>query len=316
MPHAHETLSETVQRLSQDRFTRFGSLPLQGFQAARERFVRLDPQATRLLQMKRGEMLDLLDDEDMREEWISDHARRLGEVAYRHNQFLSPADLDSSPAAPIYRELLARLRVTLAAPSSLMHLDQALQPLLTAHHAALWRWSTSLLAERFGDSLAQPVCSEYRAELQLKVLGIDVRQLAEPILDLGCGEGAHLVRHLRALGLDARGIDRLAAPDHAVWQGDWLDADAPLQPQSWSTVISHMAFSNHFHHQHLRRDGSAATYAARYMKVLEALRPGGRFFYAPSLPFFEALLPQQRYRVARRPVVGSAMEATEMLRRT
>jgi len=316
MPHAHETLSETVQRLSRDRFTRFGRLPLQGFQTARERFVRLDPEATRLLQAKRGEMLDLLDDETVREAWISDHVRQLGEVAYRHNQFLSPADIDSSPAAPIYRELLARLRTALAAPSSLMPLDQALQPLLAAHHAALWRWSTGLLAERFGDSLAQPVCSEYRAELQLKVLGIDVQQLVEPILDLGCGEGAHLVRHLRALGLAAWGMDRLAAPDHIVWQGDWLDAGAPLQPQSWGTVISHMAFSNHFQHQHLRRDGTAAAYAARYMKVLEALKPGGRFAYAPSLPFFEALLPQQRFQVTRRPVAGTAMEATEVLRRT
>jgi hypothetical protein len=314
MPHAHETFPETVQRLSQARFTRFGGLPLQDFHAARGHFVRLDPQASALLHTKRDEMLNLLDDEDMREQWIADHARRLGEVAYRHNQFLSPADLDSSPAAPIYRQLLARLRAVLAAPSSPRSLDQALQPLLAAHHTALWRWSTDLLADRFGDALAQPVCSEYRAELQLKVLGIDVQQLAEPVLDLGCGEGAHLVRHLRALGLDAWGLDRLALPDHIVWQGDWLDANAPLQPQRWGTVISHMAFSNHFRHQHLRRDGSAATYAGRYMKVLEALKPGGRFFYAPSLPFFEALLPQQRYRIARRPVAGTAMEATELLR--
>jgi hypothetical protein len=315
MPPRHATLARTVQRLSEQRFARFGGLPLQDFRTARRRFVRLDETASRLLHARRRDMLELLDDEGMREQWIADHARRLGEVAYRHNQFLSPSDLDRSPAAAIYRALLPRLRDALDASPSLPALDRTLQPVLAAHHEALWRWSTGLLAERFGDALAQPVCSEYRAELQLKVLAIEVPRLVEPILDLGCGEGAHLVRYLRRLGLSAWGLDRLATPAEAVRQGDWLDDDAPLQPQSWGTVISHMAFSNHFQHQHLRRDGTAATYASRYMKVLEALRPGGRFFYAPSLPFFEALLPQQRYRVMRRPVAGTAMEATEVLRR-
>ncbi|QNK66768.1 hypothetical protein [Variovorax sp. PAMC26660] len=42
----------------------------------------------------------------------------------------------------------------------------------------------------------------------------------------------------------------------------------------------------------------------------------GERFSTPSLPFFEAMLPQQRYLVARRPVAGTAMEATEVLRRT
>lgn len=315
MPPRHASLARTVLRLSEQRFTRFGRLPLQDFGTARQRFVCLDETASQLLHARRRDMLDLFDDDALREQWIADHARRLGDIAYRHNQFLSPSDLERSPATVLYTSLMRRLRDALAASPALPDLGRALQPVLAAHHDALWRWSTHLLSARFGDALAQPVCSEYRAALQLKVLAIDGPQLLAPILDLGCGEGAHLVRHLRTLGLPAWGLDRLATPTESVWQGDWLDDDAPLQPQRWGTVISHMAFSNHFQHQHLRRDGTAAIYASRYMKVLDALRPGGHFFYAPSLPFFEALLPPQRYRVTRRPVAGTAMQATRVLRR-
>ena len=151
--------------------------------------------------------------------------------------------------------------------------------------------------------------AEYSAELQLQVLGVRPEELLEPILDLGCGAQAALVRQLRACGRDAYGLDRAATPDEFVDRADWFDG--PLGRSRWGTVISHMALSNHFLHHHLRPDGQAERYARRYMDILRALQPGGAFLYAPGLPFLESLLPEEVYAVAGRPVqdlVGGAVD--------
>jgi SAM-dependent methyltransferase len=144
------------------------------------------------------------------------------------------------------------------------------------------------------------ICAEYSPALQLRVLGLDVARIAEPILDLGCGAGAALVRELRRLGKEAYGVDRAVDDGPFLFGGDWLDF--PLGRLRWGTVISHMGFSSHFLHHHLRPGPAAASYARRYMDVLASLRPGGLFVYAPGLPFLEPLLPPERYAVTRRPV--------------
>jgi hypothetical protein len=147
---------------------------------------------------------------------------------------------------------------------------------------------------------AELICAEYSPALQLRVLGLDAARLAEPVLDLGCGSRVALVRELRGLGKDAYGLDCAVRGDPFVLEGDWLDCD--LGQRRWGTVISHMGFSNQFLRHHLRPGPAAERYARRYMDVLAALRPGGLFAYAPGLPFFEPLLPPERYAVMRRPV--------------
>jgi SAM-dependent methyltransferase len=151
-----------------------------------------------------------------------------------------------------------------------------------------------------GPALREVVSAEYAPELQLRVLGLDADALPEPILDLGCGPGAALVRALRARGKDAAGIDWLAAPADGVRRASWLEL--PLAEGSLGTVISHLGFSLHFLHHHLRPGDEALRYARRYMEILRALRPGGLFAYAPGLPFVEAHLPATQWRVERTPV--------------
>ncbi|BDG01035.1 class I SAM-dependent methyltransferase [Anaeromyxobacter oryzae] len=148
-----------------------------------------------------------------------------------------------------------------------------------------------------GAALRQVASAEYSPELQLQVLGLDAAALAPPVLDLGCGAEARLVRHLRALGVDARGIDRAAEPGDGVRRGDWLTE--PLAPGSLGTVVSHLGFSLHFLHQHLRPAGDAARYARRYMEILRALAPRGVFAYVPGLPFVEEHLPAASWDVER-----------------
>jgi len=133
------------------------------------------------------------------------------------------------------------------------------------------------------------VCSEYTPRFQLEVLGIALTDLRAPVLDLGCGPQAGLVRYLRANGIEAFGIDRNAEqPDFCVRSAGWFDLS--LEPGAWGTIISHMAFTNHFVHHHYRRDGNAEGYARKYMEILHALKPGGAFVYAPRLPFIEAII--------------------------
>jgi len=139
------------------------------------------------------------------------------------------------------------------------------------------------------------------------------------VLDLGCGEHAGLVGYLRARGVEAVGLDRAVRSGEGRIAGDWLRA--PLGRERWGTVLSHMAFSNHFVHHHHRRHGQAALYARRTLAILRALRPGGRFVYAPGLPFFEGLLPQAGYAMHRHPIralsgaAGSGPYASHVRRR-
>ncbi|WP_149094616.1 class I SAM-dependent methyltransferase [Paenibacillus terrae] len=131
-------------------------------------------------------------------------------------------------------------------------------------------------------------CEEYTPELQAKLLGLDIARLQEPVLDVGCGSEARLVGYLRSLGIEAYGTDRLAEKVTGVTQGDWLETT--FEEDAWGTIISHMAFSNHFIHHHLKADGNIHEYAHKYMELLRAIRPGGSFIYSPCLPFMEKLL--------------------------
>ncbi|ODA08649.1 MULTISPECIES: class I SAM-dependent methyltransferase [Paenibacillus] len=131
-------------------------------------------------------------------------------------------------------------------------------------------------------------CEEYTPELQANLLGLDIARLQEPVLDVGCGSEARLVTYLRACGIEAYGTDRLAETEGCVTQGDWLEIT--FGERTWGTIISHMAFSNHFIHHHLKADGNIHEYARKYMELLRAIRPGGSFIYSPCLPFMEELL--------------------------
>ena len=139
------------------------------------------------------------------------------------------------------------------------------------------------------------VCAEYQAKLQLEVLQLSPEEIAGPLLDIGCGEQALLVQYLRSVGVQAVGIDRMAAVSSVSLRYDWLEF--PYAASQWGTIVSHLGFSNHFHHHHLREDGDFRRYADRYMEILAALKPGGRFHYAPGLPVIEKYLNSQDFQV-------------------
>ena len=228
-----------------------------------------------------------------------------GEVAawlLDRNQFL-PLDGERRAAlAALHARALTALAGALRRPGSAAELGAALGEVATAYRQELAAFAAALSPAGDGpaDVLREVVSAEYGAELQLGVLGLDPASLAAPVLDLGCGPAARLVRLLRARGLQVVGVDRSVAPAPGLVRADWLEV--PLPRAAFGTVISHLGFSLHFLHHHLRPGGDAARYARRYLEILGALRPGGLFAYAPGLPFVEEHLDPERWVVERSPV--------------
>ena len=138
-------------------------------------------------------------------------------------------------------------------------------------------------------------CSEYSPSLQIDLLGIDMNNLAEPVLDVGCGKEARLVEFLRSQGIAAFGLDRFVEPSSYLTQTGWFEFD--FHPDKWGTVLSHLGFSNHFVHHHHRNDGDYMRYAQTYLKILTSLKIGGRFHYTPGLKFIEQHLDRRQFAV-------------------
>jgi SAM-dependent methyltransferase len=139
--------------------------------------------------------------------------------------------------------------------------------------------------------------AEYSAELQLSLLGLAEQKLLEPVVDLGCGKSAELVAHLRSTGVDVAGIDRLGSAPFVLAK-DWFEVR--FEPSSIGTIVSHLAFSLQFLHHHWHPGERAYAYAKKYMELLQSLKPGGLFVYAPGLPFIEAMLDENSFRVEKR----------------
>jgi len=167
-----------------------------------------------------------------------------------------------------------------------------------------WLSETNPFAAKLYESKAEiiePVaCSEYSPELQTDILLIDSEQITGPVLDIGCGKQGNLVMYMRELGIEAYGLDRFAQNDLCLIKSDWLTFD--YGTEKWGTITSNLGFSNHFNHHHLRNDGSFVAYAKKYIDILNSLKIGGSFHYAPDLPFIEQYLDTEQYHISKRNV--------------
>jgi hypothetical protein len=161
----------------------------------------------------------------------------------------------------------------------------------------VWLQKANPFAEKIYPSTRKIVtiapCFEYTPALQLEILKLDLSQLIEPVLDLGCGQKGYLVNYLRERGIESYGIDRYDSDCQFIINSDWLKYD--LGVEKWGTIISNLGFSNHFLHHHLREDGKYIDYAKKYMSILNSLKPNGKFHYAPSLPFIEQYLDRNKF---------------------
>ena len=186
------------------------------------------------------------------------------------------------------------------------------------HYARLAKWlqATNKFSKDLYSSKAThvtpAVCSEYSADFQLRTLGISLCEINGPVLDIGCGRQGNLVRYFKSQGFDAYGIDRFQSGEETLIKADWLEYD--YGEKKWGLIISNMGFSNHFRNHDLREDGNHVAYARTYMSILRSLKPGGKFIYAPTLPFIERYLDAKSYSIAYQPSQNQDLQVATIKR--
>jgi hypothetical protein len=218
-----------------------------------------------------------------------------------NNQFLVLTETNHNDLAEVYRQFLVSFYSALKSGGSFSLANNVIDT-LKYHRENLRGFVKPLLTPQSAIGYSNsPSCSEYSPSLQIKVLHLNEREVTSPVLDIGCGEQANLVRHLRLLKKHAFGIDKFAQTDEPyLWREDWLTY--PLGCDRWGTILSHIAFSNHFLHHYLKGSPAIGDYARRYMEILESLQPNGCFIYSPGLPFIEELLPPDKFDVEVLPI--------------
>lgn len=292
-------LSDALLHIADGRFRTFGGLSFAEFNRSLAEFVVAPMELTTVIERQGQEVARLLKSSTFVSKAIVHQVRRLEACALRGNQFLIVGDEERAVIASVYQRLLDQLALLVKLAAN--DLEKRLGHILRRHHERLAAVLRTLLESQMGETGQwSPPCHQYDPEFQLSLWDTKPAELQEPILDLGCGEDGYLVRYLRARGHEAWGLDRLGGQVPFVIQGDWLHV--PLGRGQWGTIISHMAFSTHFLHHHVRKSGHPERYARRFMEILAALKPGGRFLYAPGLPFFETLLPRSGFVVKQRKI--------------
>jgi hypothetical protein len=223
---------------------------------------------------------------------------------YQHNQYIELPKNYHKKIKDLY-ELLTNTIITLLKKRSISNqILIMLSELLSEHYTLLLDtlvyFSKLMNEDDFNINIASDsvICSEYSAEFQIKLLGLDVANLKEPILDLGCGKHMNLVKFLKDLGYEVFGLDRNAVSkeDNLIASG-WFDYK--FKKNFWGTILSQMAFSNHFIFNHFYLYGKPELYAKLYMSILASLKVHGSFYYSPGLPFIEEHLPKENYQITR-----------------
>jgi hypothetical protein len=209
-------------------------------------------------------------------------ARHFRLLLLRRQQFLTIERPMIDRLGALYARLTPELHALLSSATE-QALRGELERLLDLEREELARF----LADLPG-SAERTTCGEYSAELQLEVLGLSLDDLAQPVLDVGCGEQALLVRWLAERGVEAFGLDRHAQGARVI-RADWLEFE--FGANRFGTIVSHQGFSLHFLRHHLAPGDLARRYALAYRAILGSLRKNGCFVYAPGLPFIERLLP-------------------------
>lgn len=264
-------------------------------------FLQYDPVGTQFVFENRRSLHNLLQSSVMKKQLLDLFMNYSLEFTFRNNQFLNITTPHRNSMKETYRRYLMDFKSILSTTNQSASMETKMRKLIRNHFIdlkmLLSQFMDSELANSQNSTLVfqKKVCAEYSPQLQLHLLHLNPFQLKAPILDLGCGNDAHLVKYLNQLGQNAVGLDRIPPSLPNCFQADWQDIRFPRA--TWGTIISHMAFSNHFLFHHLAPDGRPERFAQQFMMLLQSLKPGGSFFYSPGLPFIEHLLPVDQYKI-------------------
>lgn len=216
----------------------------------------------------------------------------------RINQYYSFDTKSKNDLKKIYSDLFAKLRLRI----------DSTEEISREHYQKLKDWLlkyNSFAGKLYTNSvqIVEPVvCSEYSPDLQIEILQIDFNRLMPPVLDIGCGKQGKLVDFIARKGIDVFGIDRFPFSSRNLQTSDWLEYEYGFK--KWGTIISNLGFSNHFLHHNLREDGNYIGYGKTYMNILDSLKVGGSFHYAPDLPFIEKYLNSNQFELIKNEIHG------------
>lgn len=297
-------IEQKLIEFTESRFVQSNNKRLFDVYHSNEEMVSPDESFISFCFQNKKEIIDVLADAQFQCKLIELCCKNVIAFNTKSNQFLNiPNDLDESLKA-IYLSLINDISEILSS-SATKEILRRTYKLILRNHLGKFK---SLIESNISDSeeskalfFTEKVCSEYSPELQINILGIDLNELKDPIIDLGCGTNALLVEYLREKGFKAIGVDRIVKPKPYLFPYSW--DEFPFPSSFFGTVISHMAFTNHFVFQHNSSTAEPEKYARIFMKVLHALRKGGKFIYAPGVPFFEEYLPIDEYFISSFPII-------------
>lgn len=251
------------------------------------------------------------------EELIEYCVRSTKEYAYKRNQFIHFTGQYDELLQAEYLDLLEGIRKLTGGEMSRVENSRSFGTLLQRHHERLRLILSSYCVvstqrDLKDNPLLQSVpCEEYSSHFQLDLLNIDPHLVVEPVLDIGCGTDGTLVKYLKSNGLDACGFDRLAPKGDSFSESSWFDFN--YESRKWGTVIAHQSLSTHFIYNYLSNSAMLEEYAKLFLRILDALKTDGTFYYAPGLPFFEETLARLgKYRMTRKTLVSDFLGIGEI----
>jgi len=182
--------------------------------------------------------------------------------------------------------------------------------LRTEHYPAIQAWVSELYPQTLLKTLAHRqkiqglACSDYSAELQLNVLALDIENIHGPVLDIGCGVSAALVNYLHSSTVEVYGFDRIVEEETPfIKEANWFDYD--YSQRSWGTIISHMAFSNHYRYAIHHDPELQKKMESVFHRILLSLSPEGCLILAPGVQELESAVNNRFYRIEVSPVIDN-----------
>ena len=210
----------------------------------------------------------------------------------RLNQYLNISDRHRKRLADLYHRTWYLLQSN----------DDVDSVLRAEHYPAIQAWVSELYPQdqlkalMHQQAIRAVTCSEYSAELQMDVLALDIEDIHGPVLDIGCGFSAPLVHYLLSRDVEVYGFDRIVEKETSfIKEADWFNYNY-LQ-RSWGTIISHMAFSNHYrytlNHDHELKKKMESVFSI----ILSSLSLGGCLVFAPGSKDLELATNDRSYRI-------------------
>ena len=207
-----------------------------------------------------------------------------------YNQYIEFTESQTDVLKTLYKTLIQSLKKV---PPELMNIH--IEKIVKKHRTKLLK----IMLEIFSDQneIAQrKLCSEYSCKLQKQILRLEINELLEPILDIGCGGKAFFVKECMNNKKEVIGMDQYIIQElNNIICKNWLEFDYEME--KCGSFISQMAFTNHYKYHIVHQTNYMSRYKEKYIEILNSLKIGGSFYYSPSIPEIEQKLDIRKYKM-------------------